>query len=156
MQRTSTPHVLGPDVFGDFLGADLASIRRSVETVGRLSDSLVHFGPFRLGIDGVLSWIPGVGELYSTAAAIFILVQGVRARVPAPVLLACAALMGSRTVIGAVPLAGPAVADLFLAHRLSARLVVKAIDKMLPAEAQTAPPTAWWRRALGSRGRAAA
>jgi hypothetical protein len=120
--------------------SDLKSIRDSVEMVGRLSDSLIRFGPFRLGIDGVLSWIPGVGELYSTGAAAFILVQGARARVPVHILLACAALMASRTVVSAVPLAGPLAADLFLAHRLSARMVVKAIDAMLPADAQPVPP----------------
>src|ERR1700712_4190579 len=96
------------------LQSDLKSIRDSVETVGRLSDSLLRFGPFRLGLDGVLSWIPGVGELYSSAAAVFIIVQGLRARVPLHVLVICAALMGGRTMVSAVPLAGPLAADLFL------------------------------------------
>jgi hypothetical protein len=130
------------------LAPDLASIRNSVEAVGRLSDSLVRLGPFRLGVDGVLSWIPGVGEIYSTGAAAFIIVQGVRARVPVHVLLACAALMGSRTLVSAVPLAGPAVADLFLAHRLSAKMVVRAIDKRLPQGVRLLPPEPWWRTAL--------
>jgi hypothetical protein len=138
------------------LAPDLVSIRNSVETVGRLSDSLVRLGPFRLGLDGVLSWIPAVGELYSTGAAVFIIVQGARARVPLHVLLACAALMGSRTVVSAVPLAGPAVADLFLAHRLSAKMVVRAIDKMLPQGVQPLPPEPWWRTALNWSRRSAA
>jgi Domain of unknown function (DUF4112) len=128
----------------------LVIIRHNVAIVGRLSDSLIRFGPFRLGLDGVLSWIPGLGALYSAAAAAFIIVQGVRARVPPPVLLACAALMGGRTLIGAVPLAGPLLADLFLAHWLSARIMVRAIDKMLPEGAAllTAPPEPWWRTAI--------
>jgi hypothetical protein len=125
----------------------LVNIRRSVATVGRLSDSLLRLGPFRLGLDGVLSWIPGVGEIYSTAAAAFIIVQGARARVPAHVLVACAALMGSRTLVSAIPLAGPFAADLFLAHRLSAKMVVRAIDKRLP-EGATPTPDPWWRIAL--------
>jgi hypothetical protein len=33
-----------------------------------------------------LSWIPAVGEIYSTLAGGFILIQGARAGVPAPVL----------------------------------------------------------------------
>jgi len=111
--------------------SELQRIRDSVEMVGRLSDSIFRIGPFNLGIDGVLSWIPAVGELYGTAAAAFILVQGARARVPASTLLLCAGLMGGRTLISAVPLAGPAVADLFTAHRWSARMVVRAIDKTL-------------------------
>ena len=120
--------------------AELIRIRDSVATVGRLSDSLFRLGPLRLGVDGILSWIPGVGEVYSTVAAGFILVQGVRARVPLSVLLTCAALMGSRTLVSAIPLAGPAAADLFTAHRWSAKLVVKAIDAMLPIAERTAPP----------------
>jgi hypothetical protein len=126
----------------------LLSIRHSVAAVGRLSDSLIRFGPFRLGIDGVLSWIPGVGEIYSTGAAAFIIVQGARARVPVHVLAACAVLMGGRTLVSVVPLAGPLAADLFLAHRLSAKMVVRAIDKMLPVGAVPTAPEPWWRTAL--------
>ncbi len=48
---------------------NLAAIRASVDTVGRLSDSIVRMGPVSIGIDGVLSWIPVVGEVYSAAAA---------------------------------------------------------------------------------------
>ena len=54
--------------------ADLRSIRDSVALVGRLSDSLVHIGPFNLGLDGVLAWVPGLGDLYSTLAGGFIVV----------------------------------------------------------------------------------
>ena len=111
--------------------AELTRIRDSVDRLGRLSDGLVRIGPFSLGLDGVLSWIPAVGEIYSGAAAAFILVQGARARVPLHILLTCAALMASRTVVSAVPLAGPAVADLFLAHKWSARMVARAIDRQL-------------------------
>jgi len=135
---------------------ELIKIRNSVETVGRLSDSLVRFGPLRLGLDGVLSWIPGVGEIYSAGAAAFIIVQGVRAGVPTSTLIVCGGLMASRTVVSAIPLAGPAVADIFLAHRISAKLVVKAIDRMLPVEIRPAPQPNWWQRILPPRGSATA
>jgi hypothetical protein len=109
----------------------LQGIRDSVDLIGNLSDALIRFGPFSLGIDGVLSWIPGLGEAYSTAAAAFILVQGARARAPISTLAGAAALMGARTLISAIPLAGPAAADVFIAHKWAARLVVKAIDRRL-------------------------
>jgi hypothetical protein len=136
--------------------AQLIKVRDSVAVIGRLSDSLVRVGPFRLGLDGVLIWVPVIGELYSTGAAIFIIAQGLRARVPLHVLAVCAAMMGSRTVVSAVPLAGPLVADLFLAHRLSAKMVVKAIDAMLPVAERTAPRTNWLTRVLNARGTVAA
>ncbi|HEY4031982.1 MAG TPA: DUF4112 domain-containing protein [Caulobacteraceae bacterium] len=113
----------------------LASIRDSVAFVGRMSDSLVRVGPFRLGVDGVLSWLPGLGEAYSAIAGAFIIVQGLRAGVPLHILLLCAALMASRTTISAIPLAGPVAADLFTAHRWSAKMVVRAIDAKLPTHA---------------------
>jgi hypothetical protein len=123
--------------------AELARIRDSVAIVGRLSDSLVRFGPFRLGVDGALSWIPGLGEAYSTLAGGFIIVQGLRAGVPLHILLLCAGLMMSRTTVSAIPLAGPVAADLFTAHRWSARLVVRAIDAQLPVWAKSAGAPAY-------------
>jgi hypothetical protein len=110
---------------------DLEAIRRSVLQLGAFSDSLIRIGPFSLGVDGILDWIPGAGEIYSMAAAAFLLVQGARARVPLSILAICAALMGSRAAITAVPLAGPLAADLFTAHKWSARLIAAAISRRM-------------------------
>src|SRR5476649_2465491 len=111
--------------------SDLRSIRDSVSLVGRLSDNIVRIGPFSLGIDGVLSWIPAVGEIYSMGAGAFILVQGVRAGVPASVLAIAALILGLRTFGDAVPFAGPLFADVFTAHKWAANMVVRAIDQRL-------------------------
>jgi hypothetical protein len=119
----------------------LRKIRDSVALVGRLSDSIVRLGPLSLGIDGVLSWLPGVGDVYSTVAGAFIVAQGVRAGVPAPTLLAAAALLGVRTIAGSVPLAGAAFADLFTAHRWAAAMIVHAIDRKLGVATDASP--AW-------------
>jgi hypothetical protein len=113
--------------------SDPRAIRDSIARVGRLSDSLLRFGAFSIGVDGILSWIPGLGEIYSAAAAAFILVQGARAGVSVPTLAAAGALLVCRTAITAVPLAGPAAADLFTAHRWAAAMIVRAIDRQLEA-----------------------
>ena len=125
--------------------SDLRAIRDSVSLVGRLSDSIVRLGPFSLGIDGVLSWIPGVGELYSTLAGGFIVLQGARAGVPAPVLAGAILLLGCRTIASAVPIAGSAFADLFTAHKWAARLVVRAIDRQLGSSDYDAAEAGWRR-----------
>ena len=70
-------------------------------------------------------------EIYSTAAGAFILVQGARAGVPVGTLAVAGGLMFSRTAVSAVPLAGPVAADLFRAHKWSARMVSRAIDRKL-------------------------
>lgn len=120
---------------------ELAAIRRSVEWIGRMSDGLVRVGPWSIGLDGVLSWIPGLGEAYSAGAAAFLLAQGVRAGVPIRTLALAGALMGGRTLITVVPLLGPAAADLLTTHKWSARLIVAAIDKRMAAEAGGAAPS---------------
>jgi len=124
--------------------AELKSIRDSVKLVGRLSDSIVKLGPFSLGIDGVLSWIPAVGEIYSLGAGAFILAQGARAGVPMTVLGRAALILGARTLGDVVPFAGAVFADLFTAHKWAAGMVVEAIDRQLGVPA-TPPRSPWWR-----------
>jgi hypothetical protein len=135
---------------------ELQAIRQRVEQVGRLSDGLVRFGVFRLGVDGVLAWIPGVGELYSIAAGGFILYQGYRAGVSMKTLVTCLGLMLGRTTISAVPLAGAVVADLFTAHRWSAKLVLKEIDRKLGELGQPVRKESFVRRMWSGRRPAAA
>ncbi|HEY1415857.1 MAG TPA: DUF4112 domain-containing protein [Caulobacteraceae bacterium] len=127
---------------------ELAAIRGSVELVGRLTDGLLRIGPFRLGAEAALDWIPGVGEIYGSAAAIFLLVQGVRAQVPMRTLIGCAGLMFGRTLIAALPVAGPLAADALALHGLSARLIIRAIDRRL---AETVGPARPMRRSWRGR-----
>jgi hypothetical protein len=111
----------------------LRGLRDSVALVGKMSDGILRLGPFSIGLDGVLSWLPGVGDAYSVLAGAFILVQGARAGVAAPTLVAAGALLGVRTIAGSVPIAGAAFADLFTAHRWAAAMIVGAIDRKLGA-----------------------
>jgi Domain of unknown function (DUF4112) len=120
--------------------AELRSIRDSVARVGRLSDGLVQVGPFSLGLDGILSWAPGLGDLYSTVAGGFIVVQGARAGVPGPILGGAALLLGCRTLIGAVPVAGAAFADVFTAHKWAAAMIVRSIDERLGVPSAAVAP----------------
>ncbi len=110
---------------------DLEAIRLSVLKMGALSDSLLRLGPLSIGLDGILDWIPGVGEIYSVAAGAFLLVQGARARVDVGTLTFAAGLMGARALITAVPLAGPLAADLLTMHKWSARIIARAIERRM-------------------------
>ena len=126
--------------------AELRSIRDSVSLVGHLSDSIDRLGPFSLGIDGVLSWIPGVGEVYSLGAGAFILTQGFRAGVPASVLASAALVLGIRTMGDVVPIAGALFADVFTAHKWAAGMVVRAIDQRLGVPTADLRGARWWGR----------
>jgi hypothetical protein len=124
---------------------ELRAIRDSVALVGRLSDSLLKVGPFSVGLDGVLAWVPGLGDVYSTVAGAFIVVQGARAGVPVPVLGGAAMLIVCRTLVGAIPLAGSAFADVFTAHKWAAAMIVRAIDERL---GETSSARSVWRTPL--------
>jgi hypothetical protein len=128
--------------------SELRTIRDSVSWVGRLSDSIVRFGPFSIGVDGILSWVPGVGEIYSTVAGAFIVLQGARAGVPLPTLAVAAALLTCRTLVSGVPIAGAAFADVFTAHRWAAGMIVRAIDRQLASGAPCGASADWSRSAV--------
>ena len=123
----------------------LRELRDSVAFVGRMSDGILRFGPFSIGLDGVLSWIPGVGEAYSVLAGGFIVLQGARAGVPLPVLAGAVGILGLRTVSSAVPIAGSLFSDVFTAHRWASRMVVRSIDRKLGAAAYDGEPARWQR-----------
>jgi hypothetical protein len=60
---------------------DIRKIYDSIDAVKRLSDRIIGIGPINIiGLDGILSWIPGVGVAYSVIASLIILWQGIRAR----------------------------------------------------------------------------
>ena len=131
---------------------DVHNIRISIERIGNISDSIVHFGPVRFGLDAVLEVIPFAGEIYSLAAGLMLVIEGVRARLPLSVLLSSVVLIGLRTAIGSPdmllgPILGaPAnlIAGAFRAHQMVANMMIKAIDEtyyveMSRAEARQDP-----------------
>ena len=112
---------------------DLHGIRASVEQTRRISDRVIGVGPFGVGLDGVLAWIPGLGAVYSLAAAALILVQGVRARASLPTLFSMGAILFADTALDVVPVPlAPAVADmLFTGHKWASNLLLKHMEETL-------------------------
>ena len=67
--------------------ADIEKIWSNVEGVKKLSDRAVGIGPFGIGLDGLLTWIPVVGTVYSVGAAGWLLIQAAQARATPATLL---------------------------------------------------------------------
>jgi len=117
--------------------AEVDGARRSIARIGKLSDNIVGVGRFGIGLDGMLAWVPGLGDAYSLGAGGLLLLLGLRARAPFVSLMQVAALVGLRSVVGgaAIPFLGPiyaaagAAVDLFRGHKMSADLLIKAIDR---------------------------
>jgi Domain of unknown function (DUF4112) len=113
---------------------DVHNGKKAIERIARVSDNLIGIGPFGIGLDGILAWAPGLGEVYSIGAGAVLVLEGYRARVPASVLVQAGMLVSIRTLANIFPVLGGVIVDLFRGHRMAARLLVQAIDDTLYIE----------------------
>ena len=60
----------------------------------------------RIGLDGLLGLIPGVGDAAGALLSAYILYEAIRLGTPTSVLLRMVANIGIDTVVGAIPVAG--------------------------------------------------
>ena len=115
---------------------ELRQIRKGVERIRTISDRVIGIGPFGIGLDAILSWIPGVGALYSGVAGLMLLVEGVRARASVGTLIKMASLLGIDTLLD-IPGFNPittAADTLFTGHKWSANLLLKHMDETIYIE----------------------
>ncbi len=101
---------------------------RSAERIKRLSDRLVGIGPFGIGLDAVLDWIPGLGPIYSAGAGALLVGQALSARASAATILRMIAYLAADTATSSVPLAGWAIDALFPGHLMAANALQKDIE----------------------------
>jgi hypothetical protein len=89
---------------------------RVAERIKRLSDDLIPLGPWGIGLDGVLAWIPGANTLYSLGAG--------------------------GLLVSEVPIVGWAMDTLFRGHFMAARALQKDIEARFGAAEM---PASWAR-----------
>ena len=113
---------------------------RTAERVKRLSDRLIGIGPFGLGLDGVLAWVPVVGPFYSVAAGGLLLFQGVRSGANTWTLARMAGYIAADTASDGVPVLGWMADTLFPGHLMAANALQKDIEARhgLPVEVAAA------------------
>lgn len=102
---------------------------RNAERIRKLSDRLVGVGPFGLGIDGVLAWVPVAGPVYSVGAGALLIHEAVRARAAAATVARMAGYLILDSVSSGVPILGWAVDTLFPGHAMAARALQKDIER---------------------------
>jgi hypothetical protein len=123
--------------------AEVESARRGIDRVSHLSDSIVKIGPFGLGVDGVLAWVPIVGTVYSAVAGVVLVGLGWRARVSFSSLMSAITLLTTRTAVTAAGetlfLPTELLVDFFRAHKWAADALIKSIDNTLYVEGRRHP-----------------
>ncbi|HEX5263122.1 MAG TPA: DUF4112 domain-containing protein [Phenylobacterium sp.] len=114
---------------------------RNAQRIKRLSDDLIKLGPWGLGLDGVLAWIPVAGTVYSVGTGLLLLYEGLQARASPWTLTRMAAYMITNSVMSDVPLIGWAMDTLFRGQHMAANALQKDIAQRWgePEREATAP-----------------
>jgi hypothetical protein len=121
---------------------DIEKIWTNVESVKKLSDRVIGIGPFGIGMDGLLTWVPLVGSAYTIGAAGWLIVQAVRAKASPGTVVRMAGYLGLdsvTTAVGEVPFLDfiPSVVDvLFPGHLMAAKALQKDIESTHWVEAR--------------------
>lgn len=103
---------------------------KSAETIKKLSDRVIGFGPFGVGLDGILAWIPGAGLVYSGGAAVYLLFLAARSGASFGSITRMAGILGIDVLMSGVPLpVVPDIADmLWQGHLMAANSLQKDIE----------------------------
>jgi uncharacterized protein DUF4112 len=115
---------------------------RRAERIKQLSDRIVGIGPWGLGVDGVLAWVPVAGTAYSVGAAGLLLYEAIESGASRGTILRMAAYLGLDSVSSGVPLVGWALDTLFTGHAFAARALQKDVERRhgRPADAAAMRP----------------
>jgi hypothetical protein len=101
---------------------------RNAERIKRLSDDLIKIGPWGLGLDGVLAWVPVAGSVYSVGSGALLLYEGVKAKASAWTLARMAGYMVVNSVMSEVPVVGWAMDTLFRGQLMAANALQADIE----------------------------
>ncbi len=109
------------------LTADAHRVWLTAERIKLVSDRLVALGPFGVGLDGLLAFVPVAGGLYSLVAGGWLIMEAVRVKAHPWTLTRMAAYIGFNTVSAEVPIIGQTFDFFFRGHLMAATALQKDI-----------------------------
>ena len=103
------------------------AVWRRAERFKKLTDRVIGIGPFGIGLDGLVSFIPVVNTAFSVIAGVWIMLQAVQAKADLITLAKMGAFIAVDSVMTEIPLAGYAADLIFPGHLLAANALQKDI-----------------------------
>ena len=116
---------------------------RNAERIKQLSDNLIKIGPWGLGLDGVLAWVPGANTIYSVGAGGLLIYEGVKAEAAPWTLARMAAYLVLNSAMTEVPIVGWAMDTLFRGHLMAANALQRDIVARFGPVDATADAPSW-------------
>jgi Domain of unknown function (DUF4112) len=80
-----------------------------IERLAWIMDNSIPIGRWRVGLDGIIGLVPGLGDLIGALISALIVAAGIRARLPRSAIARMVVNVGIEAVVGVVPFLG----DLF-------------------------------------------
>ncbi|MBM9594249.1 DUF4112 domain-containing protein [Rhodobacteraceae bacterium MCCB 386] len=101
-----------------------------VENIARLMDSAIRIPVigYRIGLDGILGLIPGVGDAAALAPAGYIIYLAHRMGAPRHALVQMGANVAADALIGSIPLVGDLFDFAFKANKRNLKILRKHVD----------------------------
>ena len=115
----------------------------NAQRIKRLSDNLISLGPWGIGLDGVLAWVPGANTIYSVGAGGLLLYEAVKAEASWWTIGRMCAYLLANSAMTEVPLFGWAMDTLFRGHWMAAGALQKDIERRFGRPALTTPSAGW-------------
>ena len=116
---------------------------RNAERIKQLSDNLIKLGPWGLGLDGVLAWIPAANTNYSVGAGGLLIYEAVKAEAAPWTLARMAIYLVLNSAMTEVPIVGWAMDTLFRGHLMAANALQKDIEARFGAPGETGDAPSW-------------
>jgi hypothetical protein len=116
---------------------------KNAERIKKLSDNLIRLGPWGIGLDGVLAWVPIAGTAYSVGTAGLLLYEGLKAQAAPWTLTRMAAYMLTNSALSDVPIVGWAMDTLFRGQFMAANALQKDIEARYGRPEATVDAPAW-------------
>lgn len=115
---------------------ELHNIRKNVEQIKKLSDNIVGVGPFGVGMDTALNFLPDIGKVnpgvaYSGLAGALLVLQGFRARAAPMILIQMSAILAVDTLAPLFGKAGAVADALFTGHKWAADMLLKHMEETI-------------------------
>jgi hypothetical protein len=117
---------------------------RNAERIKQLSDSLLKIGPWGIGLDGVLAWVPVAGTVYSVGTGGLLLYEALRAQASAWTMTRMAAYMIANSAMSDMPIVGWAMDTLFRGQLMAANALQKDIEARYGRPSVASPAPALW------------
>ena len=110
--------------------AQHASASKRLDRLAWLLDSAIRLpGGFRIGLDGIIGLVPGIGDLVGTALSSYLVVEAARLKLPFRLLARMAMNVLIELVVGVIPIVGDIFDFAFKANLRNMRILNEYLSK---------------------------